>query len=210
MNIGPGLERDSQNCISIAIGCQGVRFMNNRLCLDVSALINNTSGSITMDNKERLELNYSADDFVKSSDGKIWLTLDDKNIVRTSHGLQLNIDNDSIRYDSNENKLISSIDKYLALFGQITGDIYLHSNNKMRLNINNYVDDNVGSKVIMNTNNKIDVDIVDQTARSVYFDGNNKLTLRLGPTFYSDSSGYFYLAINESMHFIGVITINSI
>ena len=50
----------------------------------------------------------------------------------------------------------------------------------MRLNINNYVDDNVGSKVIMNTNNKIDLDIVDQTAGEIYFDGNNKLTLRLG------------------------------
>ena len=68
----------------------------------------------------------------------------------------------------------------MGLFGKNTGDIYLDSSNKMRLNINNYVDDNVGSKVIMNTNNKIDLDIVDQTAGEIYFDGNNKLTLRLG------------------------------
>ena len=62
VNIGPGLERNSQYQIKIALGCQGVRLINNKLCLNVSPLINNTSGSITMDsNKERLELNYSND-----------------------------------------------------------------------------------------------------------------------------------------------------
>ena len=68
VNIGPELERNSQNQISISLGCQSVRFVNNKLCLDVSALINNTSGSIRMDNKERLELNYSAD-VMKDSTG---------------------------------------------------------------------------------------------------------------------------------------------
>ena len=55
--------------------------MDNQLCLNADALINNTSGSISLDDKKRLELNYSADDFVKGSMGKIWLTLDDKHIV---------------------------------------------------------------------------------------------------------------------------------
>ena len=71
LNIGPGMERDSQNRISISLGCQGVRFINNKFCLDVGALINNTSGSITVENEERLELNYSPDDFMKDSTGKI-------------------------------------------------------------------------------------------------------------------------------------------
>ena len=70
LNLGPGLERNSENKISIAIGCQGVRLLNNRLYLDVSSLINNTRGSITMNTKEGLELNYS-NDFMKDSTGKI-------------------------------------------------------------------------------------------------------------------------------------------
>ena len=201
-NIGCGLEHNSDNKISISLaGCQ-LHFVNNQLCLNADALINKTNGSIWLDDKKRLELNYSPDDFMKSSDGKIWLKLDDKHIVRTIHGLQLNIDNDMIRYDMNESKLILSIDKYLGLFGQInSGDIYLDNNKKMRLNINNYVDYNVGSKVIMNKNNKIDIDIVDQTAGEIYFDTNNKLRLRLGPIFDTDSSGHFYLSVNEDNGF---------
>ena len=97
----------------------------------MDAMVNNTSGSISLDDKKRFELNYSAD-LMNDSTGKIWLKLDEKHIVRTIHGIQLNIDNDTIRYDSNESKLVSSIDKYLALFGQIaTGNIYLESNKKM-------------------------------------------------------------------------------
>ena len=72
LNIGPGLERNTENKISISLGCQGVRFINNRLCLDVSALINNTNGSITMDSKERLKLSYSNTYMLKDSEGKIW------------------------------------------------------------------------------------------------------------------------------------------
>ena len=86
LNIGPGLER-SQNPISIALGCQVVRFVYNRLCLDVSSLINNTSGSITMDNKERVELNYISD-MLKDPSGKIYLRLDDKFIVRIMMGFR--------------------------------------------------------------------------------------------------------------------------
>ena len=126
------------------------------------------------------------------------MKLDDKLIVRSIYGLQLSINNDTIRFDTNSNKLISSIDKYLGLFGKInSGDIFLDTANKLRLNINNCVDKNVGSKVIMNTNNKIDLDIVDQAAE-VYFDSNNKLTLRLGDFFLKDSSGHFYPHVNEN------------
>ena len=68
----------------------------------------------------------------------------------------------------------------------------------MKLNINNYVDDNVGSKVVMNTNNKIDLDIVDQTAGEIYFDSNNKLTLRLGHYFTWDTSGHIIPIVNNN------------
>ena len=102
---------------------------------------------------------------MKDATGKIWLKLHDKYIVRTQNGLKLNIDNNTIRYDSNESKLVGSIDKYLGSCGQInSGVIYLDSTKGMRLNINNYVDDTIGSKVIMNTHNKIDLDIVDYLA----------------------------------------------
>ena len=197
LNIGPGLTRDSNNKMSIALVSCNLKFVNNQLCLDMDAVINNSSGSIGLDDKKRLELNYSSDDFMKDSTGKLWLKLDHKYIVRTIHGLQLNIDNDTIRYDSNSSKLISSIDKYLGLFGQIyTGDIYLDSNKNLRLNINNYIDDNVGTKVIMNTRNKIDLDIVDQQSGEIYFN-NNKLTLRLGNFFSKDSSGHFFAHVNQ-------------
>ena len=68
----------------------------------------------------------------------------------------------------------------------------------MRLNINNYVDDNIGSKVIMNTNNKIDLDIVDQQAGEFFFNSNNKLTLRLGHYFTRDPSGHIIPIVNEN------------
>ena len=164
LNIGQGLERNSEHTISIPLGCQGVRFVNNRLCADVSALISNTAGSITMDEKERLELNYSigscggeqfapatlinqektveeeeeeelnysTDDFMNSNDGKIWLNLKNKHIVRTNDdGISLKIDNDTIKFDSSVNKLCTNIDKYLGSFGLINyGDIYLDRNKK--------------------------------------------------------------------------------
>ena len=135
---------------------------------------------------------------MKDSTGKIYLKLLDQHIVRSFNGLESNIDNDTIRYDSNSNKLISSIDKYLGLFGKInSGDIYLDSNKKMRLNINNYVDDNVGSRVVMNAHNKIDVDIVNQSSGSVFFDSNNKLALRLGNFFSKDSIGHLFSHVNQ-------------
>ena len=51
-NTGPGLERNSDNKISISLaGCQ-LHFVNNQLCLSTDALINNTSGSITLHDKK--------------------------------------------------------------------------------------------------------------------------------------------------------------
>ena len=70
------------------------------------------------------------------------------------------------------------------------------SNNEIKLNINNYVDDNVGSTIFMNTRNKILVNITDQTAGAIYLDSNNKL--RLGSLCYTDSLGHFYFRINEN------------
>ena len=132
---------------------------------------------IKLDDKQRLRLDYSADDFMKDSTGKLYLKLDNKHIVRTINGLKINIDNDTIRYDSNSNKLISSIDKYLGLFGQInTGDIYLDSNKKMLLNINNYVDDHPLSTIVMNTQNKISVNITDQALGEIYLDRSHILS----------------------------------
>ena len=53
LNIGTGLERHSDNKISIALGF-ATKFDNNRQSLDTSALTNNTSGSIRLDDKQRL------------------------------------------------------------------------------------------------------------------------------------------------------------
>ena len=129
----------------------------------------------------------------------MWLKIYDKHLKRTQNGVELNIDNDTLRYDTNEGKLTVSIDKYLVAKYAQNGDIYLDTTTKkMKLNINNYVDDNIGSKVIMNTLNKIDLDIVDQTAGEVYFDSNNKLTLRLGHYFTRDSSGHLLPVVNEN------------
>ena len=49
----------------------------------------------------------------------------------------------------------------------------------------------------MNTNNKIDLNIVHQQAGEVYFDSNNKLTLRLGHYFTRDSSGHIIPVVNN-------------
>ena len=67
----------------------------------------------------------------------------------------------------------------------------------MKLNINNYVDVNVGSTIVMNNQNKISVNVTDQQAGEVYLDQNKKLKLRLGSLIYTDSSGHFYTRINK-------------
>ena len=195
-NLGSGLTRDDQNRITIALAKCNLKFVNNQLCLDMNAMIDNFN-CIKLDSKNRLRLDYNADDFIKDSTGKLWLKIYDKHLVRTQNGIELNIDNNTIRFDTNESKLVSSIDKYVVPQYAQNGDIYLDTNKKMKLNINNYVDDNIGSKVIMNTNNKIDLDIVDQTAGELYFDTNNKLTLRLGHYFTRDSSGHIIPIVNE-------------
>ena len=195
INIGPGLTRDSQNRITIALAQCNLKFVNNQLCLDMNAMINDFN-CIKLDDKKRLRLDFS-DDFMKDSTGKLWLKLNDQHIVRTQNGLELNIDNDTIKYDSNESKLISSIDKYLGIFGHSDADVYLDSNKKMKLNINTNVDDNVGSKVVMNTQNKIDLDIVDQQAGTVFFNSSNLLDLRLGNFFSRDSSGHIFAHVNQ-------------
>ena len=181
LNTGHGLERSSDNKISIALGF-ATKFDNGKLSLDTSALINNTSGAITLDpDKKRFELNYSAD-MLKDSTGKIWLKLNNKHCIRENDGIALNID-DSIKYDVNTNKYLTT-----------GGDIYLY-NGKMTMNMNNYVVDNAGT-VIMDTNNKLSVNITDQNSAQVYLDNNNKFRLRLSPVYFYHSSGYFYPRIN--------------
>ena len=195
-NLGAGLTRDDQNRITIAIAKCNLKFVNNEFCLDMIAMINDFN-CIKLDDKNRLRLNYNADDFIKDSTGKLWLKIYDKHLKRTQNGVEINIDNDTIRFDTNEGKLIASIDKYIVPQYAQNGDIYLDTNKKMKVNINNYVDDNIGSKVIMNTHNKIDLDIVDQTAGEKYFDSNNKLTVRLGHYFTRDTSGHIIPIVNE-------------
>ena len=196
-NLGAGLTRDDQNRVTIALAKCNLKFVNNQLCLDMNAMINDFN-CIKLDDKSRLRLDYNADDFTKSSTGKIYLKIYDKHLKRTQNGVEINIDNDTIRYDTNENKIISSIDKYTVPQYAQNGDIYIdQTTKKMKLNINNYVDDNVGSKVIMNTHNKIDLDIVNQQSGEVYFDANNKLILRLGHYFTRDSSGHIIPVVNN-------------
>ena len=195
-NLGLGLERDYQNRITIALAKCNLKIENNQLCIDMNSMINDFN-CIKLDDKQRLRLDYSPDDFIKDSSGKLWLKIYDKHMKRTQNGVEINIDNDTIRYDTNESKLISSIDKYIVPQYAQNSDIYLDINKKMKLNINNYVDDNIGSKVIMNTNNKIDLDIVDQTSGEIYFDSNNKLTLRLGHYFTRDTSGHIIPIVNN-------------
>ena len=198
VNLGPGLTRDDQNRVTVDLyGCN-LKFINNKLCFDNTSLIDNFN-CIKLDDKQRLRLDYNKDDFIKDSTGKLWLKIYDKHLKRTQNGVEINIDNDTIKFDTNESKLISSIDKYLVPKYDQNGDIYIDQmNKKMKININNYVDDNIGSKVVMNTNNKIDLDIVDQTAGEVYFDTNNKLTLRLGHYFQRDSSGHIIPVVNTT------------
>ena len=117
VNIGPGLTRDSNNKISLAISQCNLKFENNQLCIDMNSIINDFNCT-KLDDKQRLRLIYSADDFMIDTTGKLNLKLSDHYIVRIIHGLEINADNDTIRYDSNSNKLISSIDKYLGTFGK--------------------------------------------------------------------------------------------
>ena len=195
-NLGAGLTRDDQNRITIALASCNLKFVNNQLCLDMNAMIDDFN-CIKLDDKQRLRLDYNADDFTKSSSGKIFLKTNDKHIKKTQNGIELNVDNDTIRYDTNESKLIASIDKYVVSQYAQNGDIYLDTNKKMRLNINNYVDDNVGSKVIMNPQNKIDLDIVNQQSGEIYFEKPNELAIRPSPYFTRDSSGHLLPVVNN-------------
>ena len=196
VNIGPGLTRNSENKITIALASCNLKFINNQLCLDMNAMIDDFN-CIKLDDKNRLRLNYNADDFIKDSTGKLWLKLYDKHLVRTQNGVEINIDNDTIRFDSNESKLVSSIDKYVVLQYAQNGDIYLDAAKKMKININNYVNDNVGSKVIMGTDNKITVDIVNQQTGEIYFEKPNELAIRPSPYFTRDSSGHLLPIVNN-------------
>ena len=196
LNIGNGLHRDSNNKIALNIGSCNFKFINGELCFDSSALIDNLN-TIKIDNKQRLRLDYSADDFIKDSTGKLYLKIYDKHLKRTQNGVEINIDNDTIKFDTNESKLISSIDKYLVNQYAQNGDIYLDRNKKMKININNYVDDNIGSKVVMNTNNKIDLDIVNQQSGEIYFEKPNELAIRPSPYFTRDSSGHLLPVVNN-------------
>ena len=197
INLGPGLTRLNDQ-ITIALAKCNLKFVNNQLCLDMNAMINDFN-CIKLDDKQRLRLNYNADDFIKDSTGKIYLKIYDKHLKRTQNGVEINIDNDTIRYDSNESKLVSSIDKYVVAQYAQNGDIYIDpTNKKMKININNYVDDNVGSKIVMTSNNKITTNITDDQSGTVYFNSSNKLDIRLGRFFSRDSSGHFFAHLNEN------------
>ena len=196
VNIGNGLHRDSNNKIALNIGSCNLKIINNQLCFDTSAIIDSFN-SIKLDDKNRLRLDYSSDHFIKDSMGKLWLKLNNKHIVNGLYGLELNIDNNTIKFDTNEGKLISSIDKYLVSQYSQNGDIYLDTKNKMRLNINNYINDNIGSKIVMGTDNKVTTNITDDQSGSVYFNSSNKLDIRLGRFFNRDSSGHFFAHLNE-------------
>ena len=195
-NLGAGLTRDDQNRVTIDLyGCN-LKFINNKLCFDNSSLIDNRN-CIKLDDKNRLRLDYS-NHFIKDSTGKIWLKLNNKHIVNGLNGVELNIDNDTIKFDTNESKLISSIDKYLVPKYAQNGDIYLDTTSqKLKLNINNYINDQVGSKIIMGIDNKVTTNITDDQSGSVYFNSSNKLDIRLGRFFNRDSSGHFFAHLNE-------------
>ena len=196
-NLGAGLTRDDQNRITIALAKCNLKFVNNQLCFDTSALIDNFN-CIKLDDKQRLRLDYNVDDFTKSSVGKIYIKINDQHLKRTQNGVEINIDNDTIRYDTNENKIISSIDKYVVPQYSQNGDIYLDGNKKMKLNINNYVNDQIGSKIVMGTDNKITTNITNDQSGTVYFNSSNKLDIRLGRFFSRDSSGHFFAHLNEN------------
>ena len=129
LNIGPGLTRNSDNKITIALASCNLKFVNSQLCFDTTALIDEFN-CIKLDSKQRLRLDYNADDFIKDSTGKLYVKIYDKHIVRGLNGIELNIDNDTLRFNTTENKLVSSIDKYVvSQYGQ-NGDIYLDMNKK--------------------------------------------------------------------------------
>ena len=196
VNLGPGLTRDDQNRVTIDLYNCNLKFINNKLCFDNDSLIDNRN-CIKLNDKNRLRLDYS-NHFIKDSTGKIWLKLNNKHIVNGLNGIELNIDNDTIKYDVNQSKLISSIDKYLVPKYAQNGDIYLDTTSqKLKLNINNYVDDNIESKVIMNTKNKIDLDIVNQQSGEIYFEKPNELAIRPSPYFTRDSSGHLLPVVNN-------------
>ena len=195
-NLGAGLTRDDQNRITLALAACNLMFVNNQLCFDTSSIID-TFNCIKLDDKNRLRLDYNTDDFIKDSTGKIYLKIYDKHLKRTQNGVELNIDNDTIKFDTNQSKLISSIDKYCVPKYSQNGDIYLDTNKKLKININNYVDDNIESKVIMNTKNKIDLDIVNQQSGEIYFKTPNELAIRPSPYFTRDSSGHLLPVVNN-------------
>ena len=195
-NLGAGLTRDDQNRVTLSLAKCNLKFINNQLCFDTSALIDNFN-CIKLDDKQRLRLDYNKDDFIKDSRGKLWLKIYDKHLKRTQNGVELNIDNDTIKFDTNESKLISSIDKYLVPQYSQNGDIYIDQSKKMRININNYIDDNIGSKIVMNTNNKVDVNIVNQQSGEIYFVKPNELAIRPSPYFTRDSSGHLIPVVNN-------------
>ena len=196
-NLGAGLTRDDQNRVTIALSKCNLMFINGELCFDNTSLIDSFN-CIKLDDKNRLRLDYNKDDFIKDSTGKLWLKIYDKHLKRTQNGVELNIDNDTIKFDTNESKLISSIDKYLVPQYSQNGDIYLDTTSqKLKLNINNYVDDNIGSKVVMNTNNKIDLNIVNQQSGEIYFKKSNELAIRPSPYFTRDSSGHLLPVVNN-------------
>ena len=197
VNLGPGLTRDDQNRLSIALDQCNLKFINNQLCLDMNAMINDFN-CIKLDDKQRLRLDYNKDDFIKDSTGKLWLKIYDKHLKRTQNGVELNIDNDTIKFDTNESKLISSINKYIVDQYSQNGDIYLDTTSqKLKLNINNYIDDNIGSKIVMNTNNKVDLNIVNQQSGEIYFEKPNELAIRPSPYFTRDSSGHLLPVVNN-------------
>ena len=195
VKLGPGLTRLNDQ-ITLSISQCNLKIINNQLCLDMNAMVNDFN-CIKLDDKQRLRLDYNTDDFIKDSTGKIYLKIYDKHLKRTQNGVELNIDNDTIKFDTNESKLISSIDKYLVPQYSQNGDIYLDLNKKLKLNINNYVDDNINSKVVMNTNNKIDLDIVNQQSGEIYFEKPNELAIRPSPYFSRDSSGHILPVVNN-------------
>ena len=196
-NLGAGLTRDDQNRLSIALAQCNLKFINNQLCLDMNAMINDFN-CIKLDDKQRLRLDYNKDDFIKDSTGKLWLKIYDKHLKRTQNGVELNIDNDTIKFDTNESKLISRIDKYLVPKYAQNGDIYLDTTSqKLKLNINNYINDQIGSKIVMGIDNKVTTNITDDQSGSVYFNSSNKLDIRLGRFFNRDSSGHFFAHLNE-------------
>ena len=91
-----------------------------------------------------------------------------------------------------------NINKYVTTSGAANDDIYLDSSNqKLKLNVNNYVVDNNGT-VIMDPQNKLTVNITNQQSGEIYLNQYGKLKLRLGPLLFTDSSGHFYPTINDN------------